>query len=346
MSTPSQHPAPDLDQLRLLARRLLTAYDDRQVEAVTRVRAHLRRFAEQGEPTGGRAFGLQEAQFIIAREHGFASWTELKHHTATSEAALLASFMDATSAGDSKRVLESLNARPSLVNALSDGQQRTPLRIAADGGHAEVVKLLLERGADPNLPSKDGEPPLTDAAESGHLDVVNLLLEHGADPNIDGNSGDVGLVGWGSLYQATLNDPDRVRDTRGKMLTALMAHGGRPSIYSAIFQGDRDAVRHMATTDPHIVHRQMARHNNHWTPLHFAVANHRPEMVELLIDQGLTGKPWTPTASRRWTSPPSLGLRSVFGFCSIEARTSVCPLPSLLAGTRTSSGSCVSIPTA
>jgi ankyrin repeat protein len=51
------------------------------------------------------------------------------------------------------------------------------------------VKLLLERGVDPNTQDKDGDTPLHKAAYKGYVDVVKLLLEHGADPNIKNKSG-------------------------------------------------------------------------------------------------------------------------------------------------------------
>jgi len=40
------------------------------------------------------------------------------------------------------------------------------------GGHLDIVKLLLERGVDPNVQDHDGETPLHYAARRGHLDMV------------------------------------------------------------------------------------------------------------------------------------------------------------------------------
>ena len=58
----------------------------------------------------------------------------------------------------------------------------TPLMLAAGHGHADAVKLLLEKGADPKLKSKDGATALHKASEAGNLTVVELLLKAGADP--------------------------------------------------------------------------------------------------------------------------------------------------------------------
>ncbi|KAK9578676.1 hypothetical protein V6Z93_009622 [Aspergillus fumigatus] len=56
----------------------------------------------------------------------------------------------------------------------------TPLCLAAKNGHPAGVRLLLEEGANPNLPDKNGTTPLMHALAEGHSEVVYLLLEAGA----------------------------------------------------------------------------------------------------------------------------------------------------------------------
>ena len=67
------------------------------------------------------------------------------------------------------------------VNA-RDARGDTPLINAAMAGEGKIVRYLLDRGADVNLPAANkGNSPLIQAVMSGKLEIVRMLVEAGAD---------------------------------------------------------------------------------------------------------------------------------------------------------------------
>ena len=59
----------------------------------------------------------------------------------------------------------------------------TALWCASCRDHYSIVKLLVENGADINLPTGDGSTPLRPPCFNGNLEIVQYLIEHGANVN-------------------------------------------------------------------------------------------------------------------------------------------------------------------
>lgn len=79
-----------------------------------------------------------------------------------------------------KKLLQN-NMNPNIIDELG----WTPLHDAAIQGNTEIVKLLLEAGANVNAQDKeDLYTPLHDAARMNHSEIVRLLLACGADTSL------------------------------------------------------------------------------------------------------------------------------------------------------------------
>jgi uncharacterized protein len=89
---------------------------------------------------------------------------------------------------DAARAMLQQGADPDFL----DPNGRTPLLAAADQEYsAEKATLLLDHHASPNLPGANGDTPLMVAVDRYQSDIVKALLDHGADPKAvdrDGNS--------------------------------------------------------------------------------------------------------------------------------------------------------------
>ncbi|TRY97207.1 hypothetical protein DNTS_013710 [Danionella cerebrum] len=75
-----------------------------------------------------------------------------------------------------------LQAKGINVDLACKQQGATALSIAAQEGHAEILAMLLEKGADPDHVDRYGRSPVKVAGKQGHFTIVRLLESYGAKP--------------------------------------------------------------------------------------------------------------------------------------------------------------------
>ncbi|OLP73222.1 Cortactin-binding protein 2, partial [Symbiodinium microadriaticum] len=96
----------------------------------------------------------------------------------------VAALRDAARSGRTSEV-ETLLHRPQDP----DSGPPTPLFVAAEHGHLQVIRLVLEANADKDKADENGATPLYIAAQNGQLEVVRLLLEANVDKDKAKHSG-------------------------------------------------------------------------------------------------------------------------------------------------------------
>jgi len=74
------------------------------------------------------------------------------------------------------------------IDALAE-DKGTALSAASSKGHLDIVKLLIQSGAKIDIIDKDGETPLFNASSNGRNEVVKYLLEQGADKTVKNKEG-------------------------------------------------------------------------------------------------------------------------------------------------------------
>ena len=94
--------------------------------------------------------------------------------------------IDASYSGNIDHVKLSLKLGAN-VNATEEFDfNRSALYYAAEEGHLEVVKILVQNGADVNFRCLDMYTPLLIAIKYNHFEIAEYLLQNGADPNARG----------------------------------------------------------------------------------------------------------------------------------------------------------------
>jgi ankyrin repeat protein len=115
----------------------------------------------------------------------------------------------------------------------------TPIFLAAGFGHSQTVALLLEYGAPVNLPSPDGITPLFLAASHGHIAMVQLLLENGAAVNTSIPDGST------PLFAAA-------KGGHGRVVAMLLEHGAAAAVHHPTVEHGSFAAMRVASLHGHL----------------------------------------------------------------------------------------------
>ncbi len=118
----------------------------------------------------------------------------------------------------------------------------TPLAIASRQGNTEIAKLLLARGADIKARTENGKTALNLASGRGQLDLVKLLLENQAD------LGAADLDGGTALTEAARHGHGEVVQFLLRMKAGLSAQSARfldKQLLLATLQGDRERIKEL-----------------------------------------------------------------------------------------------------
>ena len=174
------------------------------------------------------------------------------------------------------------------LNATYGSDKRTALYCLAslkdkDGRESqreEIAKFLLDKGADPNR--FEGQGPLHQAAMYGLEDMIRLLLEHGADPMKGGNNYSPldNAISWNEPGAIKLFLQCKIRDP------AAWNKWLERGLLNAASSGHREAVLQLLKAGANIDALQEEGYCKGATGLLLAIINGKIKAAQLLIRQG------------------------------------------------------------
>jgi hypothetical protein len=255
----------------------------------------------------------QDAELILAREHGFEAFEALARHVESlrETPTPFRHAFEAIKADARDTLRELLKSDPGLVNAAGTNCNRL-IMLAMSFGRSAMVEDLLDAGADPALPNNKGWTALHQAAyahppsdPAPALATLDRLLATGASPHAEAY-GDGGTPLAVALFWGHVPLAERLAAAAIAPCNLRVAAGlGRLDLMHALFDGER--LRPAAGQ-----HREFHRPHSGFPPwrptdteaeiladaLTYAARSSRIEAMALLLERGaeIDAEPYNGTA--------------------------------------------------
>ncbi|KAJ3822663.1 ankyrin repeat-containing domain protein, partial [Lentinula raphanica] len=163
------------------------------------------------------------------------------------------------------------------INA-QGGEYGTALQAAATRGHKDIVELLVQRGAEINAQGGEYDTALYTAADRGHKDIVELLVQQGAEINAQG--GEYGTA----LQVAATRGRKNIVELLVQQGAEINAQGGEygTALQAAAAWGRKDIVEFLVQQGAEI----NAQGGEYGTALYVAADTGHKDIVEFLVQRG------------------------------------------------------------
>ena len=231
---------PSLEQLRKQAKDLLEQFRAGEATAVAEVRT----FERDPDP---HSFALHDAQRVLARAYGYASWPKLKAFVDGDNAKELGA---AVQRGDFARVRALLHARPELIGMdMSENNEHRALHYAVLRRDSAMVRLLMEAGADAHKgiwPHRDATTALTIAHDRGYGEIVSVIEEEERARREELSCPNATVSPVQDQINAAIADADNATaiawlEADGSLIQACDSRGGTP-LHTAAEEGNAEML--------------------------------------------------------------------------------------------------------
>ncbi|MCM3763829.1 ankyrin repeat domain-containing protein [Neobacillus niacini] len=188
-----------------------------------------------------------------------------------------------------------------LIDQLTEEELTPYLHKALLASHEEAVALLLQKGADPKMPTQYGEVPLSLAIkpQGTSIKILNDLIDYGADIFQENRHKGTPLLKAASL--GLIEVVDFIVQKGGELNEDVLSRGAsnnhvnvvqyclaggikvpQKAYYMSLFYGHGDMVKYLTKVD-----RQRFTANCLYNPLVIAASNGRREILELFLKKKL-----------------------------------------------------------